>query len=274
MATDPLRIIVFGAHPDDCDFKVGGIARLYVKKGHRVKFVSVTSGNSGHFAIGGAPLATRRRAEMAAAARLAGVEFEIFDINDGALEPTLANRLMVIRAIREFAPDIVITHRPNDYHPDHRYTSVLVQDASYMVTVPNVLPLTPHLAANPVVAYMSDDFKKPSAFTADVVVDIEPVLADRMKMLACHESQMFEWLPYNWGLTDVPSDAAARLKWVTSQFAPDNVAIARRFRATLRKLYGPARGARVKYAEALEFCEYGAPVTKKNFHTLFPFFKK
>lgn len=273
MSKNPLRVLVFGAHPDDCDFKVGGITLLYTRKGHRVKFVSVTNGDSGHFSIGGAPLARRRKKEALASAKIAGAEYEVLDIHDGGLEPNLENRLKIVRIIREFAPDLVITHRPNDYHPDHRYTSHLVQDAAYTVTIPNVLALTPHLMKNPVVAYMCDEFKKPCPFKADVAVGIDAVFAEKVRMLDCHESQMYEWLPYNRGMKDVPKDAKGRLKWLAKQEAPRNADVAKRFRGILRKLYGSGRGARFKYAEALEICEYGSPVTKDNFHTLFPFFK-
>ena len=273
MADRKLRVLVFGAHPDDCDFKVGGMSLLYTRDGHKVKFVSVTNGDTGHFSTGGGPLARRRKAEALESARIAGVEYEVLDIHDGGLEPNLENRLKIVRIIREFAPDLVITHRPNDYHPDHRYTSQLVQDAAYTVTVPNVLALTRHLMRNPVVAYVCDEFKKPCPFQADVAVGIDTVFADKMRMLDCHKSQVYEWLPYNRGMKDVPKDAADRLKRLTRQEAPRNAEVARRFRALLKKLYGAARGSRFKYAEAFEICEYGSPVTKGNFHTLFPFFK-
>ena len=272
MAKGALRILAIGAHPDDCDFKVGGIAVLYVRKGHRVKFVSLTNGDTGHFSIGGGPLAKRRRKEALAAARIAGVEYEVFDIHNGSLEPSLENRLRVVGLIREFRPDLVITHRPNDYHPDHRYTSQLVQDAAYTVTVPNVLALTAHMDENPVVAYMADNFKKPYPFKPDVAVGIDSVFDTKMRMLACHESQVFEWLPFNQGMSCVPKDPAGRLKWLTRMEAPRNADVADRFRPLLKKLHGAAKGAKAKYAEALEICEYGSPVTKESFRRLFPFF--
>ena len=145
------RLLVFGAHPDDCDIKAGGLAALYAQKGHRVKFVSVTNGDAGHHQMGGEPLAKRRNAEAQAAAKVLGIEYELLDNHDGHLEPTLENRFKVIQQIRQFRPDLVMTHRPNDYHPDHRYTSVLVQDAAYMVTVPNVCGLALALDYNPTI---------------------------------------------------------------------------------------------------------------------------
>ena len=143
MSKEQINILVFGAHPDDCDIKAGGVAALYVQRGHRVKFVSITNGDAGHHEMGGGPLAKRRYAEAQAAADVIGIEYELLDNHDGELMPTLENRYKIIRTIREFRPDLIMTHRPNDYHPDHRYTSTLVQDAAYMVTVPDICALTP-----------------------------------------------------------------------------------------------------------------------------------
>ena len=141
-ADAPLRIIVFGAHPDDCDGDAGGTAILWAQKGHAVKFVSLTNGDAGHQSEGGGALARRRRAEAQEAGRRFGIaEYEVLDNHDGELEPTLAVRQQVIRRIRQWRADVVIAPRPNDYHPDHRYTGVVVQDSAYMVMVPNVCPL-------------------------------------------------------------------------------------------------------------------------------------
>jgi len=273
MPKDVLRILAFGAHPDDCDIKVGGMAIKYSRLGHKVKFVSVTNGDTGHHEMGGGPLARRRYEEAQRAAKVAGIEYEILDIHNGQLMPTLENRWLLVRIIREFQPDLVITHRPNDYHPDHRYTSQLVQDAAYTVTIPNVEALTPHLMYNPVIAYMSDNFQRPYPFSPDVAVGIDDVLEEKLDMLHCHESQMYEWLPYNQGIEDqVPESDEERREWLRKWRAPVFAEIADRYRNLLKELYGEERGARIQYAEALEICEYGAPLTKKDIPILFPFF--
>src|SRR5688572_19900989 len=141
-----LRIIVFGAHPDDAEFKAGGTAILWANQGHHVKLVSVTNGDIGHWQMAGGPLAQRRTAEAVKADKILGAESEVLDIHDGELEPNLENRRKITRLIRQWQADIVIAHRPWDYHPDHRYTGVLVQDAAFMVTVPFFCPDTPVLA--------------------------------------------------------------------------------------------------------------------------------
>jgi len=270
----PLNILVFGAHPDDPDFSAGGVAALYSQLGHRVKFVSLTNGDAGHHEIGGVELARRRFAEAQAVARVLGlVEYQVLDNHDGELEPSLPNRRQVIRIIREFQPDLILTPRPNDYHPDHRYTAILVQDAAYMVTVPNIVALTDHLPRNPVIAYVSDRFRHPYPFTPDVAVDVGPVIDRKLAALDCHVSQVYEWLPYNAGqLETVPADPAARRAWLADRYRARFASVADRFRAVLARWYGASRAAEIQYAEAFEICEYGAQPSEDELRQLFPFF--
>ena len=274
MSKKQINVLVFGAHPDDCDIKAGGVAAMYVQQGHRVKFVSVTNGDAGHHEIGGGPLAQRRYTEAQAAAKVIGIEYELLDNHDGELMPTLENRYKIIRTIREFQPDLIMTHRPNDYHPDHRYTSTLVQDAAYMVTVPNICALTPHLLTNPVITYLSDGFMKPYPFTPDVVVGIDAVIEQKIDMLHCHVSQFYEWLPYNSGtLEGVPTRDSTRREWLAERLLNRFGSTADQYRDLLIALYGEEVGAQVQYAEAFEGCEYGSSLTADNIPTLFPFFQ-
>jgi LmbE family N-acetylglucosaminyl deacetylase len=269
-----VNVLVFGAHPDDPDFKAGGVAVLYGRAGHRVKFVSLTNGDAGHHEIGGVELARRRRRESLEVASVLGLaEYQVLDNHDGELEPTLANRRQVIRIIREFEPDLILAPRPNDYHPDHRYASQLVQDAAYMVTVPNIVSLTDHLRRNPVIAYVSDTFQKPYPFSPDVAVDVGEAMETKLDALHCHTSQMYEWLPYN-AMRDhlVPSGESERRAWLAETYQRRFADAADRYRDLLIRLYGPERGAKVRYAEAFEGCEYGAPLTPELVPTLFPFF--
>src|SRR3954452_12371748 len=163
-----LRIIVFGAHPDDCELDAGGTAARWAKGGHHVKFVSVTNGDIGHHEIAGAFLARRRTEEVKRCAEILGIETEVLDNHDGELMPTLENRRTLTRKIREWQADVVISPRPNDYHPDHRYTARLVQDAAFRVIVPSFCPDVPALRKNPVFLYSEDQFRKPNPFEPDV----------------------------------------------------------------------------------------------------------
>src|SRR6476620_1533874 len=187
-----LRIICFGAHPDDCELKAGGVALLWSARGHHVKFVSVTNGDIGHWRDAGGPLARRRKAEVEAAARILGITTEVLDIHDGELLPSLENRRTITRLIREWKADIVMSHRPNDYHPDHRYTGVLVQDSAYMVAVPHFCPDAPPLKSNPVFLFYSDSFQKPNPFQADIVVNLDSVIEKKLDALDTLESQFYE----------------------------------------------------------------------------------
>jgi len=266
----PLTLLAIGAHPDDCDLGAGGLAALYARAGHRVHFVAVTNGDAGHHEMGGAPLARRRRAEAEAAAAVIGIAYTVLDNHDGELEPSLPNRRALIRLIREIRPNLILTHRPNDYHPDHRYTSLLVQDAAYMVTVPGIVA-TPHLAANPVILYMSDSFQRPYPFAPDVVVSIDDVVGAKVDMLHQHTSQMYEWLPYNTGRArDVPAGDEERRAWLRARYAPRFAEIADRYRAVLMTLHGPEHSASVQYAEAFEVSEYGASPSRDELLRLFP----
>lgn len=267
-----LRILAIGAHPDDCDLKAGGVAIMYASLGHTVQFVSVTNGDAGHHEMGGGALAKRRREEARRAGRVAGIDYLVLDNHDGELEPTLANRRQIIRLIREFRPDLIMTHRPNDYHPDHRYTSQLVQDAAFMVTVPNVVSDTPHMEVNPVIMYFSDKFQKPGPFSPDVVIDIGPVMGRKVEMLHQHTSQFYEWLPFNGGyLGEVPAEEGERLAWLTGRmqerFAkPEDEP----HQTALENLYSKEQAAKVKYVEAFEACEYGSPLREVDIPRLFP----
>src|SRR5690606_25792222 len=101
-----LRIICFGAHPDDAEYKSGGTAALWAQQGHHVKLVSVTNGDIGHWQMAGGPLAKRRTAESALVAERLGVTSQVLDIHDGELLPTLENRRIITRLIREWNADI------------------------------------------------------------------------------------------------------------------------------------------------------------------------
>ncbi len=264
-----LRVIAFGAHPDDCDEKAGGLAAKYAAAGHAVKFVSVTNGDAGHYAEGGGMLAKRRRAEAQEAGRRIGIQYEVLDNHDGELLPTLEVRRQIIRLIRAWRADIVLAPRPNDYHPDHRYTGVLVQDASYMVTVPDLVTDTPSLQKNPVFLYYSDRFTRPQPFRPDIVVSIDDVFEKKIDMLDAHVSQMYEWLPWHDGsLEKVPKDPAARRQWLAGQ-RPSRVRA--EWKAALEKRYG-AQAASIQHAEAFEITEYGRQPDDAEIRRLFPFF--
>ncbi len=274
-ATDgKLRIIAFGAHPDDCEIKAGGVAAKWARQGHHVKFVALTNGDIGHWQSAGGPLARRRAKEVTEAAKLLGITTEVLDIHDGELLPTLENRRMVTRLIRQWKADVVLTHRPNDYHPDHRYAGILVQDAAYMVTVPFFCPDEPNLTRNPVFMYYSDRFLKPNPFEADVAIAIDDVIEVKLDALGVMVSQFFEGgATGNAGL--IPADEQGkknRHQQVRSYFARRFADTAEKHRTILSELYGASAATAIQHAEAFELCEYGRQPSAQELRSLFPFF--
>ncbi len=269
---DALNIVVIGAHPDDADVTTGGTAIKFAKLGHKVLFVSVTNGDAGHYAEGGGALAKRRRSEAMEAGKRYGVSYHVMDNHDGELTPDLNIRLDIIRLIRKWNADVVIGHRSNDYHPDHRNTAILIQDAAFMVIVPNIAPDTPPLKKNPVFLFTQDRFQKPYPFRPDIAVDISDVYEQKIYGVAAHESQFFEWLPWLAGqLDEVPQEEKAQLEWLGKKWKRE---ITPEIRASLVKWYGEDKGKEATIAEAFEISEYGRKPNDEEIRQLFPMLGK
>ena len=270
MPIEEPRLLILAAHPDDAEVHAGGLATRYRRLNRAVKMVAVTNGAAGHHEMQPEPLAERRRSEGRAAADRIGAEFETWGYPDGGLLPNLELRHRIIREIRSFQPELVLTHRTCDYHPDHRAVGQCVQDASYMVTVPLVVPDAPYLKRDPVVAYMPDLFTRPNPLRPDIMLDVGPEVDEIVAMLACHESQVFEFLPYNQGiLSELPAGSSERLAWLREWYGQRSRAIANRYRADLRRVFGEERGASVEFAEVYEISEYAATLEPSEQHRLF-----
>jgi LmbE family N-acetylglucosaminyl deacetylase len=268
---DKLHIVIIGAHPDDPD-KSGGTAYKWAQMGHDVLMVSLTNGDAGHQSIKAGKLARIRREEAKKAGEVIGVRYITLDNHDGKLMPTYRNRLEVIKIIREHNADIVIFPRPYDYHPDHRYTGVLVLDAAYMVTVPAILPKVPFLKKNPLFLFQSDGFVHPEPFKADICIDIDDVIEKKIDMYHQHKSQMYEWLPFNRGnLDQVPASDEERRAWLGKNWKSRSDADS--YREKLIEEYGKDRGSAIQFCEAFQDSGYGTRLTKENMSYYFPFLK-
>ena len=265
---NPIRILYIVAHPDDGEVYGGGTAALWTQAGHAVKFISLTDGRAGHYQLSGTPLVDRRSQESIVAAQRLGVAYEILDNPDGQLEPTLYNRNLLIGKIREWQANVVVTHRPNDYHPDHRYTSLLVQDAAYLVLVPNLVPEVLPLRKNPVFLYFADRFQKPTPFSPDMAVAIDATYDQKLEAMHAHTSQFYEWLPWIEGQLDqVPEADEARLAWLKQRWAGK---VDEDTRKSLEYWYGVQKAGSVRHAEAFEVCEYGHQPEEDELRRLFP----
>lgn len=279
-----MKILAIGAHQDDNEFRVGGMAHKWVQKGYEVRFLSMCNGSGGHHILGPKEISARRAKESAAVAAFLGITYDVWDIDDCTLVADLATRERLVRYIREYAPDLILAHRPNDYHADHRASGQLVQDASYILTVPNTYPDAPAMRFMPVIAYYEDRFANPP-FEATYVVSTDEELDIKLHIAHLHESQVYEWLPYTDGET-VPEGEAERKEWLKGMVitpettdeeilaAPRGWAVrfaktAARFRKELIEKYGEEKGSKIRYAEAFELCEYGAQPTREWVDKLF-----
>ena len=265
---EKINVVIFGSHPDDADKQAGGTAAEFLKRGHNVVFVSITNGDAGHQTLGGEVLARKRYLEAQEAGRRFGVEYIVMDNPDGKLYPTLEVREDIIRIIRRYNADIVIGHRTSALHPDRRNSAILLQDAAYMVIVPNIVPDEPPLEENPLFLYFEDNFKKPLPFQPEIVVDITGSFDRKIYGMAAHETQFFQWQPWiAKTLDEVPDTEEERLKWLAdmskSPMTPEKY-------TNLVKWYGPARAARVEVTESFEICEYGKQPTDEEIRRLFP----
>ena len=269
-AQRPLRVIAFGAHPDDAELKAGGVAALWAAQGHKVKFVAMTNGDVGHFAQAGGPLAQRRYKEVQECARILGITTDVLDIHDGELEPTLENRRTVARLIRDWQADVVMGHRPYDYHPDHRYTGVLMDDAAVVVVAPFFVPDTTPTPRNPLFFYYSDGFEHPAKFVPTMVVDIDSVADKKWACISAMPSQFGDADSWQ-GRTrpDVPKSDAERPAYLLKLAQARTAAVADQYRDQLIALYGEQRGRNVKYAEAFQLGQYGRQASADELKQVF-----
>ncbi len=282
-----MKILMIGAHQDDNEFRCGGLAHKYVKMGYEVRFLCLCNGSGGHHIMSPEETVARRAKESQAVAKLLGITYDVWsDQDDCELEVTLETRKRMTRYIRNFNPDLIITHRPNDYHADHRAVGQLVLDASYLLIVPHFCPDTPAMTKTPLIMYNLDAFKYPP-FEANVVIDIDDEIDTKLKIADLNVSQVYEWLPFAKGLT-VPEDPAERFAFlkgmeITADTTDEEVMaagqgyavryakVAARFRKELIAKYGEERGSKIRYAEAYMYCEYGAKLDDEAMKKFFNF---
>ncbi len=270
----PLHVMIIGAHPDDNELNCGGLTARLTARGHKVRFVSVTNGDKGHFAgayiDNPALLAERRHIEATKAAACVGADYICLNVHDGEVYVDKPTTDAIIRTIRSFGepgtgPDLVIFNRTVDYHRDHRYTAQLVVDATYMLTVPMMCPDTPFLTRMPVFAHWFDVFTEHGAFVPEIAVPIDDVFEQKVDAVDCHVSQLYEWLPYNANqLDDVPADPEERRLRLRDQLLAR--AAIRTGASRTARLHGDTDAVSV---EAYRICEYGRRPSDDELRVLF-----
>lgn len=258
------RLLVLGAHPDDAEFFAGGFIAKHASMRSKIKLISVTNGQSGHQSIASNELIDIRRNEAARAGMIVGAEYLTWNFPDGSLTPSLEVRHAIIREMRQFKPDLVLTHRPFDYHPDHRAVGQAVQDASYLVMVPKIVDDVPPPPKEPIVAYMVDLFTRPCPFRADVVMDVSAQLDSLLAMLDCHRSQVYDWLPWIENVLDqVPEEEPHRRDWLRNWFFEKSA-------PRLERFWKPEYGPTPRLIEAFEVSEYAGKPSESMLDQLFP----
>jgi len=286
-----MKVMMIGAHPDDCEWYGCGTALKYLQAGHEVRFLSVCNGSGGHHEMSKAQIVERRRKEIDAVEKIMGITYDVWDNDDCEVMADLENRKRLVRYIREYKPDIIFTHRTNDYHADHRNTALLVQDSAYLLIVPNFCPDVLPLMKEPVIMYFYDNFNNPK-FEPDVVIPTDDVIDVKFEVLNCHVSQVYEWLPFTLGkLEQVPVTGKERQAWLREPRVPRNGKLlteadlesielnstseyveaiaAVKYREKLVERYGE-KAHNILFAEAFQASEYGAPLTKENMGYYFP----
>ena len=280
-----MKILAIGAHQDDNEFRVGGMTVKWKKAGHEVRFLSLTNGCGGHHLLSKEETVATRAKESAAVAEYLGIRYDIWeDQDDCVLVADLATRHRLMRYIREFSPDVIITHRTNDYHADHRAAALLVQDVSYLLTVPHACPDVPAMRKMPVILFYEDHFSEPP-FRMRYVVGIDEAFEDKMHVAHLNKSQVYEWLPYTHGMklpvTDEEKHAVLWGMEITEDTTDENVVAqqhgyavrfaktAARFRAELIQKYGEEKGRKIRFAEAFGLSEYGEQPTAELEKALF-----
>ena len=248
-----------------------GRRRFFRRARAKVKLVALTNGDVGHFAQAGGPLAQRRKAEVEACHEKLGVATDVLDIHDGELMPDLETRKKVANLIRDWQADIVLSHRPWDYHPDHRAVGKLAEDAAVVVAAPYFAPYTPPTKGNPIFLFYSDNFKKPYPFDPIIAVGFDEVAQKKWDCISASAVAVRRRRFVAGALRPERSDRRGRAQGVPARRGETaqrgrGEPVPRPAGEALWRAEGPA----IKYAEAFELNQYGRAATADELKAMFP----
>jgi len=262
---DKLNLLVIFAHPDEGEIYAGGISAIYSKLGHRVKFLSLTNGDAGHWSMDPKALAQRRFKEAMEAKRILGLtEYEILDYHDGKLKNSNDIQKIVANRIMEWKADIVILFYPiiteEGGHNDNMQAGLIVRDAAALLNMEEL----------PVFLYMRDYFTTGFSHIPDLAVNIDKVWERKLLAMKAHESQVVESNPHADGILDevLKSDSKRQEylfynSYPYSRITPD-------IKAAINKWYGSDSAGHINWAEAFEFAEFGKQLRNKEISRFFP----
>ena len=194
---EPKRVLSVLAHPDDAEFLCAGTLALLREKGWEVHIATMTPGQAGSATLGPEQIAAIRRQEAAAAAAVIDGRYACLECEDAFIRHDRETFLKVVTLLRQVKPAVVLAHSPQDYLYDHEVTSLIVRNAVFWSTVPNLKtpqgeafrPM-PHL-------YYCDPLDGTDILGQSVqpktVVDVTSVIETKSAMLARHASQR-DWL--------------------------------------------------------------------------------
>jgi LmbE family N-acetylglucosaminyl deacetylase len=257
-----MNIIVIVAHPDEGEIYTGGTSCLFSRLGHRVKFLSLTNGDAGHYAMAPDVLAAKRYQEAMNAKEILGLaDYEILAHHDQYLENTAALREEVVDRIRQWEADLVFSYYPIDGgHKDNMCAGRIVRDAAPSLAM---LPM-------PVCLYIRDYFTTDFSHIPEIAVPVDSVWETKLRACACHESQVCDAIPYELGiLDDVRADPDLQHQVIydnTYAFTHKTPSI----ELALQKWVGATRTEAVTYVEAFEIAEFGRQITDEEVLRVFP----
>ena len=190
-----MNILAIGAHPDDIEINCAGTLAKYAAEGHKVFIATATNGNIGSATLPKDEIGAIRKREAAKSAAIIGAEYICLDYDDELFYEDLSVRINFINLVRHCKADVIITHNPHDYNPDHMLTSKIINDIQVMIPIAKIETEEPPCPTLPVIYYFEP--AKGMGFVPTDYVDITDHFETKKKMLLCHESQK-QWMADNY----------------------------------------------------------------------------
>ena len=190
-----MNILAIGAHPDDVEESCGGTLAKFASQGHKIFIATATNGNVGSSTLSMEEIANVRKEEARKAAAIIGAEYICLDYDDEMFFEDREARLKFIDLVRYCKADLILTHNPEDYNPDHELTSKIINDIAVMIPVAKLKTPNEPYDKIPIIAYF-----EPVAglgFVPTEYVDITDFMDTKIQMMNCHQSQI-SWMSDNY----------------------------------------------------------------------------